>query len=162
MAFITAKGVTRLVIIDWIWMSTGTLSANTGQKCSFSLRISSVNVTNPQFPTDLVTFTEEILNEKLQFLCSDIYVQLLVELFEINLDLRTSSTSSSTSLVRILLSIPIKLRSLFWCMTYVSSGISNNCKKFKSYYTFHSCIGWINWSIINYWKLIKVTRYYQW
>ena len=94
-------------------MSTGKLSANTGQKCSFSLRISSVNVTNPQFPTDLVTFTEEILNEKLQFLCSDIYVQLLVELFEINLDLRTSSTSSSTSLVRILLSIPIKLRSLF-------------------------------------------------
>ena len=27
---------------------------------------------NPQFPTaDLVTFTEEILNEKLHFLCSD-------------------------------------------------------------------------------------------
>ena len=52
-------------------MSTGTLSANTGQKCSFSLRISSVNVTNPQFPADLVTFTEKILNEKLQFLCSE-------------------------------------------------------------------------------------------
>ena len=63
-------------------MSTGKLSANTGQKCSFSLRISSVNVTNPQFPADLVTFTEKILNEKLQFLCNDIYVQLLVELFD--------------------------------------------------------------------------------
>ena len=25
---------------------------------------------NPQFPADLVTFTEEIPNEKLQFLCS--------------------------------------------------------------------------------------------
>ena len=25
---------------------------------------------NPQFPTDLVTFTEEILNGKLHFLCS--------------------------------------------------------------------------------------------
>ena len=25
---------------------------------------------NPQFPADLVTFTEEILNEKLHFLCS--------------------------------------------------------------------------------------------
>ena len=25
---------------------------------------------NPQFPTDLVTFTEEILNENLHFLCS--------------------------------------------------------------------------------------------
>ena len=27
---------------------------------------------NPQFPADLVTFTEEILNEKLHFLCSEI------------------------------------------------------------------------------------------
>ena len=26
---------------------------------------------NPQFPEDLVTFTEEILNGKLHFLCSD-------------------------------------------------------------------------------------------
>ena len=26
---------------------------------------------NPQEPADLVTFTEEILNEKLHFLCSD-------------------------------------------------------------------------------------------
>ena len=25
---------------------------------------------NPQFPADLVTFTEEILNRKLRFLCS--------------------------------------------------------------------------------------------
>ena len=25
---------------------------------------------NPQLPTDLLTFTEEILNEKLHFLCS--------------------------------------------------------------------------------------------
>ena len=38
---------------------------------SFPLRISSVNVTNSQFAADLVTFTEEILNEKLCFLCSD-------------------------------------------------------------------------------------------
>ena len=28
---------------------------------------------NPQETTDLVTITEEILNEKLHFLCSDIY-----------------------------------------------------------------------------------------
>ena len=28
---------------------------------------------NPQFPADLVTFTEEILNGKLHFLCSEIY-----------------------------------------------------------------------------------------
>ena len=42
------------------------------KKSSFPLRISSVNVTKPQFPADLVTFTEEILNGKLQFLCSAI------------------------------------------------------------------------------------------
>ena len=29
---------------------------------------------NPQFPADLVTYTEEILNEKLRFLCSVIYI----------------------------------------------------------------------------------------
>ena len=28
---------------------------------------------NPQFPADLVTFIEEIPNEKLHFLCSDDY-----------------------------------------------------------------------------------------
>ena len=27
---------------------------------------------NPQFPVGLVTFTEEILNEKIYFLCSDL------------------------------------------------------------------------------------------
>ena len=36
------------------------------KKCSFLLRISSVNVTKPQFPE--VTFTAEILNGKLHFL----------------------------------------------------------------------------------------------
>ena len=34
------------------------------------LRISSVNVSKPQFPADLVTFTGEILNGKLHFSCS--------------------------------------------------------------------------------------------
>ena len=29
---------------------------------------------NPQFPADLITFTEEILNEKLHFLCSDFMI----------------------------------------------------------------------------------------
>ena len=42
------------------------------RKRSFPLRISSVNVT----PADLVTFTEEILNGKLHFLCS---VRLLLK-----------------------------------------------------------------------------------
>ena len=40
------------------------------KKWSFPLRIYSVNVSKPQFPADLVTFTEEILNGKLHFFCS--------------------------------------------------------------------------------------------
>ena len=40
------------------------------KKLSFSLKIYSINVTNPQFPADLVPFTEEILTGKLHFLCS--------------------------------------------------------------------------------------------
>ena len=43
-----------------------------GWRLNFPLRISSVNVTNPYYPADLDTFTEEILNWKLHFLCSDI------------------------------------------------------------------------------------------
>ena len=43
-------------------------SGNTKNFASFPLRISSVNV-YPQFSEDLVTFTEEILNGKLHFLC---------------------------------------------------------------------------------------------
>ena len=42
------------------------------KKWSFQLKISSVNVTEPQFPADLVTFTEETLNGKLHFLCSGV------------------------------------------------------------------------------------------
>ena len=38
------------------------------KKWSFPLRISSVNVTNQQFPADLVTFSEEMLNGKLHIL----------------------------------------------------------------------------------------------
>ena len=30
---------------------------------------------NPQFPVDMVTFTDETLNRKLHFLCSDIWVK---------------------------------------------------------------------------------------
>ena len=37
----------------------------------FFLRISSVSWPNRQFPADLVAFTEEILNGKLHFFCSD-------------------------------------------------------------------------------------------
>ena len=41
------------------------------KKWSFPLRSSSIMWPNPQFLVDLVTFTEEILNENLHFLCSD-------------------------------------------------------------------------------------------
>ena len=36
---------------------------------------------NPQFPAALVTFTEEILHGKLQFLCSGIFLRIL-EIFQ--------------------------------------------------------------------------------
>ena len=42
------------------------------KKKGFPLKIFSVNVTKYVFPVDLVKFTEEILNGKLHFLCSDI------------------------------------------------------------------------------------------
>ena len=47
---------------------------DTAQKMKFPLRISSVNVTKSQFLADLVTFTEEIHDGKLHYLCSDISV----------------------------------------------------------------------------------------
>ena len=56
------------------------------KKSSFPLRISSINVTKSQFPADLVTFTEEILNGKLHFLCivnKRVFVFITLENFEI-------------------------------------------------------------------------------
>ena len=56
---------------------------STAQKCSFPLRISSVNVTKScvfmQFHAYLVTFNKETLNGKLHFLCSEVscYFQLI-------------------------------------------------------------------------------------
>ena len=47
----------------------------TAQTMKFQLRMSSVNL---QFPAGLFTFTEEILNGKLHFLCSDIYLIITV------------------------------------------------------------------------------------
>ena len=47
---------------------------NTVQKLSFPLRIYSVNVTK-----SAVSFTEEILNEKLDFLCSVNYFRILLD-----------------------------------------------------------------------------------
>ena len=42
----------------------------TAQKSSFPLRISSVNVTKSSWKSGFVTFTKELRNEKLHFLCS--------------------------------------------------------------------------------------------
>ena len=39
-----------------------------------NLGVSSFKCKSYQFPADLVTFTEEILNEKLHFLCSEIFL----------------------------------------------------------------------------------------
>ena len=47
--------------------------AYTAQKLKFSIKdFCGLCEPNPQFPADLVTLTEEILNVKLHFLCSDI------------------------------------------------------------------------------------------
>ena len=44
--------------------------------------IKSLQEVNPQFPTDLVTFIEEILNGKLHFLCSVRYGRVLTLLLQ--------------------------------------------------------------------------------
>ena len=46
-------------------------TSNTGQKWSFPLRISLVNMTKSAGTADLVAFTEEIFNGKLHCLCSE-------------------------------------------------------------------------------------------
>ena len=56
---------------------------------------SSVNVTNPQFPADLVTFTEEILNGKLHFLCSVSFTFLLTKSKSTSLENFQSSDAAS-------------------------------------------------------------------
>ena len=43
---------------------------------------------NPQFPADLVTFTEEILNGKLHFLCSKRQKNLVVKLKQLKVEFR--------------------------------------------------------------------------
>ena len=56
-----------IIYVSFVLKSAGGLAGGTlRKKCSFPLRISSLNV----FPEDLVTFTEEIHNGKLHFLCS--------------------------------------------------------------------------------------------
>ena len=46
------------------------MEVDTAQKMMFSIKDSSVNVNKSEETADLVTFTEEILNGKLHFLCS--------------------------------------------------------------------------------------------
>ena len=45
---------------------------DTAQKMKFPIKDSCVSNISIKFPADLVTFTEEILNGKLHFLCSEI------------------------------------------------------------------------------------------
>ena len=47
---------------------------------------------NPQFPADLVTFTEEILNRKFQFLCSD-FLEFLSSIMQKNCYFNISKNS---------------------------------------------------------------------
>ena len=58
---------------------------------------------NPQESADLVTFTEEILNGKVHFLCSEIYLQLIQpETFDF-LTLRSNSKVNQTLMKKLLL-----------------------------------------------------------
>ena len=59
------------------------------------LSISSLNVTKPKGPADLVTFTEEILNGKLHFLS--------IKIFEITLFLEKLLTQKGRRIFRVLL-----------------------------------------------------------
>ena len=59
------------LISNFVKIGKHTLHKIWTQKMKFSIRISSVIVwPNPHETADLVTFTEEILNRKLHFLCS--------------------------------------------------------------------------------------------
>ena len=67
-AFLLWKATSELFFVNnfsLVHLSRGQFHPNYSpvKKWSFPLRISSVNVTTSAFPADLVTFTEEILNE---------------------------------------------------------------------------------------------------
>ena len=68
----SCKYMTSYKFLSWnIWSRSNHshFSSHCTKKLSFPLRISSVNVTRPQFSANLVTFTES-LNGILHFLCS--------------------------------------------------------------------------------------------
>ena len=51
---------------------------------------------NPQFPGDLITFTEEILNGKLDFSCSDSFVEMVfASLIRLGIKAKLSSFSTT-------------------------------------------------------------------
>ena len=56
--------------------------SNTAQKMKFTIKVFFSKCGHPQFPADLVTFTEEILNGKLHFLYSDIYEESPPQIFD--------------------------------------------------------------------------------
>ena len=62
---ISEKNTTKLVKVNVFVIKEPV----TAQKC-FTLRVSSVR-SNPQKTAELFTFTEEVLNVKLNFLCSE-------------------------------------------------------------------------------------------
>ena len=60
--------------------SLKTLKIHTAKKLSFQLRISSVNVTKSVVSCGFVTFTEETLNGKLYFLCSNMHLRKVTQI----------------------------------------------------------------------------------
>ena len=71
--------------------SESTLIVSTAKKQNFPLRISSANVAKPHLTEDLVTFTEEILNGKVHFLCNE--TRALVPFLNTNPILNTLSAN---------------------------------------------------------------------
>ena len=72
-----------------------------------------MNNNNPEFPADLVTFTEEILNGKLHFLCSAMSVMIDYS--------KTFDTIDHESLIRKLVSLNFSNSSIKIILSYLTN-----------------------------------------
>ena len=90
------------------------------RKWSFPLKISWINVTKSAGTADLVTLTEEILNRKLHFLCSDLLAEVYWE-------------NNKRPLPLISINYPIKFRYSYWKEVpgFLSAEI---CRKQRNWY----------------------------
>ena len=103
------------------------------KKWSLPLRVSSVNMTNPQFLADFVSFTQKVLNEKLYFWCGAGYFICLlyqlckvllrnISLFNLGVNLLPQFCEISNFLCNFLMLLIFfaHMTSLFWLLMSVS------------------------------------------